>query len=80
MTVKIQPELGSGGMGLMEIKKYLVAITDSLNSLKTQIDDLQTKYNAHIHTENADAAYTQNANTSVPSVTSDVASEVSIEK
>lgn len=80
---QIKPDIGQGGSHLnTDLKQHLVDITDSLNSLKVQVDDLQTKFNAHTHTENAAAAYAQNAATSAPDVAqqSTQSSQVTISK
>lgn len=65
--VTIKRDLGDGGSHITEdLRPLLTEVVNSLNSLKTQVDDLQEKFNAHTHTENSDAAYTQNASTAPP--------------
>lgn len=40
-----------------------------VNQLQAAVEELKTDFNAHTHTENTAATYTQNATTSGPSVT-----------
>jgi hypothetical protein len=61
---KIKKDLGYGGAHInTELKLYLDAIVDSMNSIKAQVDDIQSKFNAHTHKENAADAYTKDAST-----------------
>lgn len=47
---KIPKDIGKGGAYLnTDLGPLLTSIVDDLNSLKTQQDDLKTKYNQHIN-------------------------------
>jgi hypothetical protein len=49
---KIPPEIGKGGAHLNEIRTLLYSLVDDLTSVKAELADLKTKYNAHTHTAN----------------------------
>lgn len=50
-----------------------------LNKLRADVAELRSKYNAHTHTENAEAVYTQNVSTSAPPAGSQAAAMTATE-
>lgn len=73
---QIPNDLGWGGSHENQLRELLAAAVDDINSLKAQLDDLQTKYNNHI--QNGEHQVATSANAAAP--TSDVSSNLTLTK
>jgi hypothetical protein len=67
MAVKTVTE--SGNNVSAQDSNLLYQLARIVNQLQAAVEELKTDFNAHTHTENTAASYTQNATTSGPSVT-----------
>lgn len=70
---KVKPNIGEGGSHVnTDLAQHLLDIVDSLNSLKSQVDDLQGKYNQHIIDGRHQVATAADAASPTSTITSDI--------